>query len=166
MNKNLLLFVLFFSISLHAQKSIGEIALAKNVFLEWETEVFNPTKHNIVYCKTAVGTPYLCIIDGKPWFGSDHGQEMPRNQLNRLLIKIDSQIVALEVANMFNASFTGALSQEQFLFRKEGAYYKLYGYFSDGAGTYTVHWKIINETAVREVISNDENFFEWQSYKN
>jgi hypothetical protein len=66
---------------------------------------------------------------------------------------------------MFNPSFNGILYARQFLLKKESEFYKLYSFFSDGEGTYTVHWKIANGISVREVISNDERFFYWQNEK-
>jgi hypothetical protein len=45
---------------------------------------------------------------------------------------------------------------------KEGAEYRLYAFFSDGAGTYTSNWRIANGAAVRELLSNDEMYFGWQ----
>jgi hypothetical protein len=154
-----------FLVSLNAQTNSGETIISKNVSLKWTNEVFKSSKHNIEYCFENSKDKFICKIDGKPWFGSDQGLEMPRNQLIKLVLKMGSDLIDLDVSNMFNASFDGALSANQFLLKKEGAFYKLYGFFSDGAGTYTVHWRIINKSSVREVISNDESFFEWQNSK-
>lgn len=63
---------------------------------------------------------------------------------------------------MFNPNFISKLSIHQFKIEKEGNQYVLYGFFSDGAGTYTAHWKIVDAISIREVISNSEEYFSWQ----
>jgi hypothetical protein len=64
---------------------------------------------------------------------------------------------------MFNSNFSGELSKNQFKIVKEGNQYVLYGLFSDGAATYTAHWRIVDTISIREVISNAEEYFSWQN---
>jgi len=160
-----ILFFLFIIAESYSQTQSGEIALGKNISLLWTTIVFKQTEHKIEVSKTEFGDNYICKIDGKPWFGSDFGIEKPRNQLIKLTFKINGKETELDVTNMFNPSFEGILSEHQFLLKKEVGFYRLYSFFSDGAGTYTVHWKIVNESSVREVISSDERYFYWQNEK-
>ncbi|QBN19372.1 hypothetical protein [Flavobacterium nackdongense] len=157
-----LLFISFISL-MKAQINEGEITLSKNVTLEWITEKFNPEKHKIETCETGFGGKFICKIDNEIWLGSDTGMENPRNQLKKLILTINSKSVELDIKNMFNPSFDGGLSMNQFLLKKEGVFYRLYGFFSDGAGTYTVHWRILGKSSIREVISNDETYFSWQN---
>lgn len=160
-----IIFFLFIITESYAQTQSGEITLEKNISLSWTTKVFKETEHKIEVSKTEFGDNYICKIDGKPWFGSDFGMEKPRNQLTKLTLKINGKETELDVTNMFNPSFEGILSERQFSLKKEGEFYKLYSFFSDGAGTYTVHWKIVNGSSIREVISNDGKFFYWQNEK-
>lgn len=148
-----------------AQTHSGEIALEKNVSLIWITEDFNENAHKIEVCKTEGDYSYISKIDGKPWFGSEIGMNKPRNQLSKLTLKMNGIEIELDISYMYNPSLNGILSQRQFLLEKEGEFYKLYSYFSDGAGSYTVHWKIVNGSSVREVISNNERFYFWQDVK-
>jgi len=160
-----LIIILSFISLVKAQEKNGEIALSKNVVLEWKTEKFIPEKHKIETCKTEFGDKYICKIDGELWLGSDNGMENPRNQLTKLSLKINSQSIKLDVSNIFNASFDGELSNRRFSFKKEGEFYRLYSFFSDGAGAYTVIWKVLDNRSIREVISNDERYFDWQKKK-
>jgi hypothetical protein len=91
------------------------------------------------------------------------GLELPRTQLSQLKIYINNKPVALNVSGMFNPRFGYELSEQQFKLVKKGVTYLLYGYFSDGAGTYTAHWKVSNGKSVRLRISNDEKDFAWQN---
>ena len=63
---------------------------------------------------------------------------------------------------MFNPNFSGYLDENQFKLVKYNDYFILYSFFSDGAGSYSAHWKIKNDIAERIVLSNDEKYFEWQ----
>ena len=63
---------------------------------------------------------------------------------------------------MYNPRFGFELSSQQFKIIKKAHDYLLYGYFSDGAGSYTAHWKITNGKSFRLKISNDESDFKWQ----
>lgn len=128
----------------------------------WITKAFKESEHKIEICDSESKWKYICKIDGKPWFGSDQGMEKPKDQLTKLTLKIENRLIDLDVTGMFNA---GYLSKLQFSFRKEGGTYKLYAFFSDGAGTYTAHWLIIDGSSIREVISNDERYFYWQNEK-
>ncbi|WP_320815689.1 hypothetical protein [Flavobacterium sp.] len=105
---------------------------------------------------------YLCKIDNQEWYGSDRGIEFPKNELTKLEVIINNNVIKLETSKMFNPSFSGELFETQFKLKKKKDYYILFAYFSDGAGTYSAHWKIINGKSERIVLSNEEEYFEWQ----
>ena len=163
--KYLKIFLIFFSVifKTFGQTKSGQIVLQKNASLSWTIQEFKESEHNVEICKSEFNWDYICKIDGKPWFGTDLGMTKPKNQLKKLILNLNNSQIELEVANMFNPNYSGSLSGHQFLLKKEGEFYKLYGFFSDGAGTYTVHWKIIKNSSVREVISNEESYFFWQN---
>jgi len=153
--------LLFYPVILCAQSTWGKTELARNTFVHWSTSVFKEKEHTIGICKTD-DFDYICTIDGKAWYGGDIGMDKPRNQLVNLELELNGKRIPLETTNMFNPSFDGSLGADQFKLQQEGSHYRLYAFFSDGAGTYMAEWKIVNGTSVRELISNDEKYFGWQ----
>jgi len=161
MTRSFLFFLLLFAPALHAQSQQGHVSLYEDVDLYWESQSFVAAEHKVETCPDANGS-YICAIDGALFYGTDQGMELPRNQLTQLTLVVGYTRIELDVRNMFNISYDGALRARQFKIEKEGAYVRLYGFFSDGAGTYTVQWRIDEKRAVREVISTDERYFYWQ----
>lgn len=155
----LILFVLSSSI-LHAQNR-GKIELKQNIHLHWEIAKFDKSQHTFSYC-VKNNFKSLCKIDNQEWFGSDIGIKLPTNVLNKLIIEIDKVKIKLDTSKMYNPNFYGSLSSQQFNLKKNKGNYILYGYFSDGAGSYTAHWQIHNGKAGRILISNNEEDFLWQ----
>jgi hypothetical protein len=154
---------IFFTISasnLYGQKN-GIIALDKKITLHWEIQKFEKSKHTYEYCLKS-NLKYLCKIDNQEWFGSDFGREFPKNKLSKLELNINNKKISLETSKMYNPNYHGLLSESQFKLKKEKEYYILYAFFSDGAGSYSAHWKIENGKSKRIVLSNDEKYFEWQ----
>ncbi len=152
---------LFYPLTFFGQSTSGKIELARNTFVHWTISTFKEKEHTIGICKTNDDS-YICTIDGRPWYGSDAGMDMPRNQLVKLELELSGKKITLETVNMFNPSFDGSLGTEQFKLENEGHDYRLYAFFSDGAGTYMAEWKVVEGTSVRELISNDEKYFGWQ----
>ena len=160
----LILIVLTFSIQFYGQQKTGYIKLAKNITLNWTIKRFEKNKHAFEYCENA-GNKYLCKIDGRKWYGSDWGMEFPRNELTKLTIQINGRNIKLNTNQMFNPNYCGSLYERQFKLKKTDNSYMLYGFFSDGAGTYTVYWKIYGKQSKRIKISNNEKDFDWQFSK-
>lgn len=140
----------------------GEIILDKNVTLKWEIQNFEKTKHTFEYCKQN-DWKYICKIDNQDWFGSDFGMEFPKNELTKLNLIIGTENYDLETSKMYNPNFSGYLSSNQFKLVDKGNYKILYSFHSDGAGSYSAHWKIENGKAERIILSRDEIYFEWQN---
>ena len=163
--KHLITLILLFFVAdqMCAQSNVATIKLDNQIFLTGTVETFDPTKHTYDTCDTGLGWRSFCLIDNKIWFGSDSGMELPRNQLTNLKIKIDGQVISLDVAGMYNPNWDNTLRREQFLIKKGEVGYYLYAFFSDGAGTYTVHWKIVKGNSIRLKISNDDSDFFWQT---
>ena len=157
-----ILLILFLISNLTFGQTKGEIQLDKNIVLIWEIQNFEVTKHTFEYCGKNE-FKYLCKIDKEEWFGSDNGIEFPKNELTKLNLKIGTQNYDLETSKMFNSNFSGYLSEHQFKLVTNENYQILYSFHSDGAGTYTAHWKIENGKAERIILSRDEEYFEWQS---
>jgi len=135
------------------------------VILNALVEKFNVVKHKYDTCDTEQEWKTICLIDGKIWFGTDQGLDLPKNQLTKMTIKIRGKEIPLDVSGMYNPSFTGQLTKNQFKLKSAGEEYTLYGYFSDGAGTYTAHWTVIKGESLRQIITKDEREFYWQLEK-
>lgn len=150
------------AIQIFAQSTTSKVILSPGVTLTGTIENFDASRHKYDTCNSIDGWKSICLIDGKLWFGSDAGLKLPRNQLTRLSIAIGEQVIELEVTGMYNPSIENELSANQFKFEFQEVGHMLYGYFSDGAGTYTAHWKIVNGKSIRQVITNDERAFYWQ----
>jgi hypothetical protein len=155
-------FILFLISNLTFGQTKGKIRLGKNIVLNWEIQNFDKTKHTFEYCLKSE-LKYLCKIDNQEWFGSDNGIEFPKNQLTKLNLKIGTQNYDLETSKMFNPNFSDYLSGHQFKLVTNKNYKILYSFYSDGAGTYTAHWKIENGKAERIILSKHEEYFEWQT---
>lgn len=160
----IILLVLTISIQLYGQEKSGRTKLSNHISLSWTIEKFDKSKHTYDYCENS-GSKYLCKIDGKKWFGSDWGMEFPKNELTKLSLELNGDKIKLNTSQMFNPNYSGSLNEGQFKLIKTGNSYMLYAFFSDGAGTYTVYWKINDKKSVRVKISNDEKDFEWQLTK-
>lgn len=144
----------------------GKIDLTELINIRWRINEFKAENHKIRYCENEYqDAKYVCKIDGEEWFGSDFKMDLPKYELKTLSIFIDGKYVKLKISQMFNPNSTGELNKNQFKIKKESNYYILYGYFSDGAGTYTAHWKIKNGVSERIALSYDEEDFEWQNSK-
>ena len=157
-----LLLLICFS-EVEAQKTTSTVSLRDNVKLTGVIERFDMSEHKIDTCTNKFSLKYICKIDGRKWYGSDQGLELPRTRLMQLKIQINNSQISLDVSGMFNPRFGYELSEKQFKLVREHKDYLLYGYFSDGAGTYTAHWKISNGKSTRVKISNDEKDFTWQT---
>jgi hypothetical protein len=146
-----------------AQKITSKVALAKNIELIAVIEKFDSTKHHYDTCITDFGWKAICLIDNEMWFGADQGLDLPKNKLLKLTIVINGISISLETNGMYNINW-GSLTirEKQFKLTKTNVGFILYGFFSDGAGTYTAHWQIIKNKANRNVLSNDESNFLWQ----
>lgn len=155
----ILVFIISFS-NLFGQKN-GTIKIDDNSFIYWEIEQFDTSKHTFEYCLEG-DLKYLCKIDKQDWFGSDRGLDFPKNELKKLEISISQTRIPLETSQMFNPNFSGALFESQFELKRFKDHYILFAFFSDGAGSYSAHWKIENGKSERIVLSIEEEFFEWQ----
>ena len=145
-----------------AQSDTTVIELQKGTFLFALVDNFNPDEHKIDTCKTDFGQYYFCLIDDTPWFGSDTQEDLPRSQLTKLWLEISGVRIDLEIKGMFNPTNSNGINTNQFKLKSLYDGFVLYGFFSDGAGTYSVHWKIVNGSAIRTLISKDEEAFSWQ----
>ena len=89
--------------------------------------------------------------------------DYPKNKLENFTVKLNECYIKLDISKMFNPNYSGELNKNQFKLEKQNDNYVLYGFFSDGAGTYTTNWKIKGCKSERSELSQDEEDFEWQN---
>jgi hypothetical protein len=159
-----LFYILFFGVLANGQSlgqvKVSSVDLGDGVTLTGTIETFNKSEHKYDTCDSGLGWKYICLIDGKIWYGNDMGMDLPRNQLTKLAIKIKGKEIELETAGMFNTNFGNELRDGQYHLTKTGDEYFLEAMFSDGAGTYIVNWRIVKSKSQRIKISNDEADFD------
>jgi hypothetical protein len=117
-------------------------------------EKFVPEKHKIKSCGD-----YTCLIDGNPFFGSDG--EIPSEKIARIVFLHQDCIMNLDV----NAMYDPNISSDNIKYRIKvdhywGAFYKVTGRFSDGAGAYIAQWIVTNGGSIRTHISDYETLYE------
>ncbi|MBK9765460.1 MAG: hypothetical protein IPO87_19555 [Flavobacteriales bacterium] len=134
------------------------IDLGYDIKLTGEVVPFDSTAHAVTHCKVLdwQDDP-ICLIDGQPYFGSDLDYRMPRNHFRSLMIEISGKRTALDVTGMFNVSWDLSIHDGQFEIKPCEGGHILTGGFSDGAGVYTVTWKIVAGGAIRTELKRAEH---------
>ena len=149
----IILFLVLSTFHILAQIHSSTVELDKQTSLTALIETFEPSKHSYDTCGTGLGWKAICLIDKQLWFGSDDGMELPKNQLVKLSLQLKDYQIELDVKGLYNASWDNQLRKEQFKLEKAEIGYILTGYFSDGAGAYSVQWLIVNGTSMRTLIT-------------
>lgn len=151
-----LLFCFFlFGVASASEKKLEEasIKLSSNATLKMKSKPFTPTQHKVTTCKILDWTG-TCLIDGKPFFGTDW--RTPESQLVEATVLIDGRMkVKLDVSNMFNP-WTGEARKKDFRITEVEGGLLLHGEFSDGAGSYEAEWLVVNGSSVRTKLQKDE----------
>lgn len=125
------------------------ISLGEDMSLRMTVVAFEPKKHKITKCQITDWSG-ICLIDGKPVFGTDWG--LPRNQLIQAELRIGAKTIKLDVSCMYNVIPT----PQDFTLEKVEGGYLIHGRFSDGAGSYEAEWLIIENSSVRTRLANRE----------
>ena len=128
----------------------ASLRLQPEITVELRASKFEPSQHKLT--KSSSGA--VRLIDGKQFFGTDGG--LPRTQLDSATLIVEGTKVPLDVGQMYNPWFA-IPARESFSATRYEDGWVLTGLFSDGAGTYLARWRILGGTALREVISDDEN---------
>ena len=149
----LLLFCSFFS---HGQVNSANIKIDSITSLQLVREKFNPEIN-----KLEIKNGFVLGINDSPLFGSDG--EIPKYKLIKATLKIKDKSYNLQVDNMYNPWTGDQLNVNFFKIIHSGEnHHLLKCIFSDGAGSYSAYWKIEEKSSKREILSNDEKYFEWQ----
>lgn len=102
-------------------------------------------------------TPYVCKIDEKEWFGTDMGLELPKYVLEEIVVIHNGESINLDVTQMFNPVFSKTITERHFQVESESDRILIYGWFSDGAGTYCAKWLVKDGSSKRTLLSNSES---------
>jgi hypothetical protein len=113
---------------------------------------FNPKRHSVERCQHE-GWSGVCLIDGKPVFGTDG--EVPRTRLERATLQVGGQSVNLDTTCMYDP-WVGSPDPKSFWVTEAEGGLLVSGRFSDGAGGYVAQWLVVKGGSVRTVLSGDE----------
>jgi hypothetical protein len=135
------------------------IELGRGLTLRMSASPFDPKGHVIERCRHDGDNP-VCLIDGKPVFGTDG--EMPRSRLDKAAVEVAGRKVDLDTSCMYNpwvakpekSSYSASPAEDGYL---------VTGSFSGGAGSYFAQWLIVIGGSVRTVITTDEQQLETES---
>jgi hypothetical protein len=121
------------------------VNLKNNIFLEMTAPPFDSAKHRVTECEI-MGSKVVCLIDGRPVFGTDW--TLPKSELVHATVRIGSLVVDLDVSCMFNPWIDKPDARD---FTVESVYGGLLvkGNFSDAAGRYTAEWLVVQNSSVR-----------------
>ena len=125
--------------------------LAPGVTLTVRSSPFIPSKHSIRKVRGHV------IIDGRQVMGVDGN--IPTVQFDEAYVTIRGRKIALDTSCLYDPWNT-APSKEEFKEnfklewwegepQKDREVLTIIGTFSDGAGGYTVHWRVVDNTSLR-----------------
>ena len=153
-SKLTLLFLVFFALN-SARSQAADVGDARFEVLPGVTLVlrasrFVPSKHSVRKVKGHV------IVDGHQVMGVDG--TMPRTQLDEAYLIFHGRKIRLDTSSLYNVGvekehFTASWVEDEP--QKEHAadsVITISGQFSDGAGGYTVTWRVVDDTSLRLTI--------------
>ena len=124
--------------------------LLPEVTLHVRASKFRPEKHKIDRFTIWDDWKGIGLIDGKQVFGTDWS--MPHTQLIAAHVEIRGKKIPLDVSCLLNP-WVDVPSKEAFSCTAVEGGYEIRGGFSDGAGSYSVLWRIVRDHSVRVCIT-------------
>ncbi len=105
---------------------------------------------------------YVCLIDGKLAYGTDG--KVPSVRVSQLIFEKNGKRIQLDTSSMYDPlindqNFGEMLRVEPYW----DDFYKVTGYFSDGAGAYVCQWIVSTSGGTRAHISDVESLFDLAS---
>lgn len=152
MKITLLIAISFFVFTSRAQNILH---LEHDVELQVTIVEFVSENRTIDTCYYA-NQPYICKIDGHELYGIDSGMELPKLELKEIVVLHEGEKTNLDVSQMFNPVFGTFISERHFDVQLINSEIQIYGWFSDGAGTYCAKWLVKNSTSTRILLSRSE----------
>lgn len=149
-----ILFPIIFLVSFRANAETSGVVINGVGSIEVHTELFKPEEHKIKSCGD-----YTCLINDSPFFGSDG--KIPSEKLTKIVFSHSSYKINLDVSAMYDPNINnGNIKNRIKVDHYWGAFYKVTGRFSDGAGTYIAQWMITKGGSIRTHISGTEDVYE------
>lgn len=136
----------------------GTIYFDGGANLSFTVEDFEPSKNTLDTCNNNNANAWICMINGKDWYGADHSLFPPKNELTELYFTVNNTSTKLETSGMYNVNYQW-VSNKPFQIDSIGSKYILSGGFSDGAGYYVAKWEIENGMGKRVLLSDKEDDF-------
>lgn len=143
-------------VTLWAQQNINtfQIQLPAQQTLAISVSKFDQKQHKLTKC----GDDYHCLIDDKPFWGSDG--KIPKTQLSKIIFKNKNQSVELEVSGMYDPNLAAETAHKFSVVNYYDDNWKIRGQFSDGAGSYMAEWLVVKGKAVRTIIGDPESLLD------
>jgi hypothetical protein len=138
---------MFMLIGCNDKSHVNTLELEGDIYIEYEVAAFDTSRHQIERKDN-----YVMHIDGSPYWGSDG--EVPYSKMISARVVFDNHIVDLDVSGMYNAVINE--DNVDLEFDESMGLYKLWGLFSDGAGSYGTLWLLTRHNSVRSIITNDD----------
>jgi hypothetical protein len=146
---------LVFSQTSDATRQVA-LDLGHGIKLTMTASPFDPRKHSVERCQHEDWSG-VCLIDGKPVFGTDG--DVPRARLDRATVQVKSRVVELDTSCMYDP-WVGRPDSTLFSAAENEDGILITGKFSDGAGSYFAQWLVVKGGSVRTVLSTDEELLE------
>jgi len=103
---------------------------------------------------TDCGDGYICLINNKPFWGSDG--KVPKTSLSRAYVTIKNNTIELDTTGMYNPLISDSNKSQYTVTHYFDDAWKVRGQFSDGAGSYFAEWLINKTGSIRILIGDSE----------
>lgn len=145
--------VFCFLISFGQKPNNTPLALNDTISISYKISFFDASEHSVERCEIENWTG-ICLIDNQQVFGTDW--EMPCAKFDYLTLVVNNQEIALNTSSLYNPNNCELLlRKDQFQIVPNEGGYLLLGSFSDGAGFYSVEWKIVKSNSIRTCIKEN-----------
>lgn len=144
---------MFISLSCSAEKTITE-DFDNGVSLTLITKPFVQSSHKVETCGKRKKP---CSIDGTIFYGGKG--KLPTEEIIGLKFKRDGTVVNLDTSSIFNpgikiSNIKKRFTVQEYLGRNS---YRVIGYFGEGKVSYIGHWLIVNNSSIRNHLSDYES---------
>lgn len=150
----ILIFGLFISLAFAADTNVVRVTLDKEITLSFTLEKFNKADIKLTDC----GGGYICLIDNRPFWGSDGA--IPTENLTNLQMDLKGRKVNLDTSGMYNPKVIKEDASRYQVINYYDDVWKVRGKFSDGGAVYYAEWLVVNGQSMRVVIGGTELLYD------
>lgn len=141
--------ILFIS-SCNAEDKTHTFKLNNKVGITFIESDFSKARYKITDC----GDSYICLINNKPFWGSDG--KTPQTTLSKAYVTIKNNMIELDTTGMFNPSINTANKVNYSAEHYFNDAWKIRGRFSDGSGSYFAEWLVNKSGSIRILLGDSE----------